>query len=37
MKKSWWCILPVIALLTPQWSYADETQYMVFLSSSGER
>lgn len=37
MKKSWWGILPVIALLTPQWSYADETEYMVFLSSSGER
>lgn len=37
MKKRWWGILPIIALLIPQWVYADETEYMVFLSSAGEQ
>lgn len=37
MKKCWWGILPVIALLIPQWVHADETEYMVFLSSAGEQ
>ena len=37
MKKCWWGILPVIALMIPQWVHADETEYMVFLSSAGEQ
>lgn len=37
MKKRWWGILPVIALLAPQCVQADETEYMVFLSSAGEQ
>lgn len=37
MKRHWWGILPVIALLVPQSLRADETEYMVFLSSAGEQ
>lgn len=37
MRTRWWGILPVMALLAPLCVHADETEYMVFLSSAGEQ